>query len=58
MRVLREECEIDEPDIGFAQQRCRHPVARHVNGVEPGLLDDPGAERIVYARRDEQWSTG
>jgi predicted NUDIX family NTP pyrophosphohydrolase len=44
-----------QADVGAADQRRRRPEAGHVDDVEPGLLDQPGGERVVRTGRD-QWT--
>ena len=58
MRVLRKQREIDEPDVGPAQQRCRDAVARHVDRFASRLFDKACAVGIVNAGRDYQRSAG
>ena len=40
--------------VGAADQRGRRPEAGHVDRVEAGLLDQPGAQRVVGARGDQR----
>ena len=48
----------EQPDVGAADQRGRRPEAGHVDGVEAGLLDQPGREGVVRARRHERRPAG
>ena len=39
-----------EPDVGTAEHRRGRSEPRHVGRVEPRLLDEAGAERVVHTR--------
>src|ERR1035437_5430932 len=43
-----------EADVGLGEERGGEAIARHLDRLEAGRLDDPGAERVVAARDDER----
>ena len=58
MRMARDQREIDEPDVGPAEQARRDAVARHVHRFETRLLDEARAVGIVNAGRDDHRAFG
>ena len=40
---------VGQPDVGPAEERGGRTEARHVDNVEPGLLDQAGTEGVITA---------
>ena len=58
MRMRGEQCQVDQTDIGLAEQAGRHAVARHIHRLKAGLLHHARTVGIVNARRHNHAALG